>query len=633
MGTASTKRRRKKGGARQKPTGGGAAGAGYYAAQDARPPSLEISERAWLAASIAVLCLAAFLRLYALELKPFHHDEGVNGFFLTNLVRQGRYAYDPTNYHGPTLYYFALPLSLVFGLKTYALRLVPVIFGVGTVWLVLRLRRNVGALGALAGAALVAVSPASVFYSRYFIHETMFVFFALGVVVGGLRFYETGRATPLLLAAASLALLTATKETAFITAGVLVLAALVAWGWASYTRGRPNALAARLYEERGEGLRGAVERLGGWGRLETLLILAVAVFVAVNVLFYSSFFTNWPKGVRDAFSALVEWTDTGTGKEKHGPAHDHPWYTYLKWLLQEESALLLLGAAGSALALWVGRRRFAVFAGAWAFGTLAAYSLVPYKTPWLVLNFTVPMAIAGGYAVEELAARLGRTDSPAERAAPTVILGAGFVGVALGVWQIVSAALKPDGTPAAPDILVPLTLAAGALVVGWCVWGLYGWAQADGGWLRLLPALALLALALSVGLFQTWKLNFREYDNDQYPYVYAHTRRQFLDLVRGIEAASERAGSGRRTRIAITSTGPGADSYWPLPWYLNDYESVGYYTTPPLDSGQIPVVVGNATQDSMLRATLAPTHRKLGGVYQLRPGVDLILYVRNDLAP
>ena len=38
---------------------------------------------------------------------PLHHDEGVNGNFLVTLVREGKYVYDPQNYHGPTLYYFS----------------------------------------------------------------------------------------------------------------------------------------------------------------------------------------------------------------------------------------------------------------------------------------------------------------------------------------------------------------------------------------------------------------------------------------------------------------------------------------------------------------------------------------------
>ena len=89
-----------------------------------------------------------------------HHDEGVNGFFLTNLLRQGRYRYDPTNYHGPTLYYLDAPVRRVSALTTFAVRLVTA-----------ALRRGAwcgscsvcgatsGAVGALAAAALVAVSP------------------------------------------------------------------------------------------------------------------------------------------------------------------------------------------------------------------------------------------------------------------------------------------------------------------------------------------------------------------------------------------------------------------------------------------------------------------------------------------
>ena len=127
-------------------------------------------------ASIAILAIAAFLRLYWLDLKPMHHDEGTNGYFLTNLLRQGIYKYDPANYHGSTLYYLTIPAVLLFGLSTLALRFLTSMFGIATVWLVLRLRRHLGDLGTLSAAALISVSPAAVFFSRYYIHETLFVF-------------------------------------------------------------------------------------------------------------------------------------------------------------------------------------------------------------------------------------------------------------------------------------------------------------------------------------------------------------------------------------------------------------------------------------------------------------------------
>src|SRR3954464_7989700 len=161
----------------------------------------------WRVASILVLAGAAFIRLYELGLKPMHHDEGVNGFFLTNLFRQGVYHYDPTNYHGPTLYYFALVVTkvgaLLFGegagLSTIAVRLVPVIFGVGTIFLTLCLWRNIGRVGALAAAFFVAFSPGHVFISRYFIHESHFVFFTLAIVVAVMRYYDSADPLYLLL--------------------------------------------------------------------------------------------------------------------------------------------------------------------------------------------------------------------------------------------------------------------------------------------------------------------------------------------------------------------------------------------------------------------------------------------------
>ena len=43
--------------------------------------------------AVLLLLLAAFLRFDELSLRPFHHDEGVNGFFLTKLVNAERAAY------------------------------------------------------------------------------------------------------------------------------------------------------------------------------------------------------------------------------------------------------------------------------------------------------------------------------------------------------------------------------------------------------------------------------------------------------------------------------------------------------------------------------------------------------------
>src|SRR5436309_1123141 len=48
-----------------------------------------------------IIALGAFLRILLLGMKPPHFDEGINGWFVDQMVKNGYYHYDPTNYHGP----------------------------------------------------------------------------------------------------------------------------------------------------------------------------------------------------------------------------------------------------------------------------------------------------------------------------------------------------------------------------------------------------------------------------------------------------------------------------------------------------------------------------------------------------
>jgi len=124
-----------------------------------------------------------------------------------------------------------------------------------------------------------------------------------------------------------------------------------------------------------------------------LWLLAALLFSALYALFYSSFLTD-RSGIYHGIETFRYWVRTGSQQ------HRAPWYTYLRWTDQADLPILALGIAGTLLALWRRRDRFALFTGLWALGSLVAYSLLPYKTPWLTLNFLVPMAIASGYAVQ-----------------------------------------------------------------------------------------------------------------------------------------------------------------------------------------------------------------------------------------
>ncbi len=425
MSIVSTKSQRRKKSQSAKPDSSGSSKAASITAVSRAKG--EISDRAWLIGCVSILAIAAFLRLYDLALVPFHHDEGVNGNFLVSLVRDGRYHYDPANYHGPTLYYFSAIIPWVlrflfgpaaqntYGLTTVTIRLVPAFFGLATIWLVFSLRRRLGSVGVLAAAGLLAISPGAVYLSRYFIHETLFVFFTLGLVVAALRFYEEAHHVYLLLAAASAAMLFATKETAIISAGVLAIA------FAS------THIYRRLRVRKGGRLPASqattelIERIGGPMQLALWVFLALAVFVALNVIFYSSFFTNYPKGVTDALKTFEFWTKTG--KE----AHVHPPLQYVKWLVNQESALLGLGVIGALIVVLRPRNSFALFSAFWAFGLIAAYSLIAYKTPWLTLNFIVPLALIGGYVFQFAATWAGLRE----------LIVAGAIAGSIGLYQTI----------------------------------------------------------------------------------------------------------------------------------------------------------------------------------------------------
>lgn len=558
-------------------------------------PGVEISERAWFIAGVAILSVAAFLRFYNLNLVPLHHDEGVNGNFLVRLVRDGAYHYDPANYHGPTLYYFAaiFPWLLrilfgtsaqnTYGLTTTAIRMVPALFGVATIALIFALRRNLGTIATLSAAGLLAVSPGAVYLSRYFIHETLFVFFTLGIVVAVVKYFEDPSPVYLILASVSAALLFATKETAIISVGVLVIAVVVTCVYRRLMKyllvagSGPKKKKSRATSENGT-KENFLERVGGPTTLTVWIAVAIAVFILVNVLFYSSFFTNYPKGVWDALKTFQFWAKTG--KE----AHVHPSYlTYIWWLSLQESPLLVLGAMGAMVAVLRPSKTFALFAALWAFGLIAAYSLIAYKTPWLALSFIVPLALCSGVAIE-------------------------WIYRELGSWEVV-------GQKRLIAIGFALILATGVVP----------------GVVRLLSEKQLHWKTFIPG-YQAVDLNFINYDNDNryYVYVYAHTRREALKLVDEINRIAQRTHEGGQTGITIVSP-----DYWPLPWYLRDYSRVGYYGR--ISPSTEPIIIASQGQAAEVQATYGDRYQQVqsgfntAGSFPLRPGVDLLLYTRREL--
>ena len=225
------------------------------------------------------------------------------------------------------------------------------------------------------------------------------------------------------------------------------------------------------------------------------------------------------------------------------------------WLLWQEGPILFLGSLGAGYTVLKPRNSFALFSALWAFGLIAAYSLVPYKTPWLDLNFIVPLTLIAGYCVQTLF-------------------------------------------------------------------------EMDVGQLRL--PVTVIVLALAVNVYQTVDLNFFNYDNDStyYVYVYAHTKRGTKDLVDEIDKIAKERNEGGKTGITIVSP-----DYWPLPWYLRNYSRVGYFGR--MASSNEPIIIASESQRAEVQSMFGELYREVpsgepGGAFSLRPGVNLLLYVRRD---
>ncbi|MEO7001317.1 MAG: flippase activity-associated protein Agl23, partial [Ktedonobacterales bacterium] len=204
-----------------------------------------LSYETW--AWIGVLGLAIFLRFWNLGAKPLHHDESMHAFYSLMFARDpSSYLYDPL-LHGPFQFHAeGIMFAIILGLQAIfhvsgpgnnpwindaTARIVPALFGVGIVALPLGLRREIGRIGALVAAFLLAVSPSFVYFSRFLREDIYFNFFMFAMVVCAVRFAHRRSILWLALTMLATVLAYATFEGIYLTFAIFgaFLAALVAW--------------------------------------------------------------------------------------------------------------------------------------------------------------------------------------------------------------------------------------------------------------------------------------------------------------------------------------------------------------------------------------------------------------------
>ena len=336
-----------------------------------------VSVPRWLPVALIALT-ALWLRTHDLSRRPMHADEANQAVKTGVLLETGFYAFDPHDHHGPTLYYATLPIAWsrdehsLGALTETTVRLVPAILGTISVLLLALLAAPLGRWPAAAAAAFMTVSPPAVYYSRYFIQETLLVTFTLGALFCVQQWWRRGHLGWAIGAGAFVGLMQATKASAPLFLLAAAVALLVA---------RPTPPVS-------------VHRLRA----------AIAAFVAalfVAVVFYSSFGTHFA-GLRDAIAVYGPAAQHVTGDS----GHEKPWWYYLRLFgLQREGGLLwqqiafsILAIAGTILA-FIGQNKFLRGAAVYTTIVAVALSLTPYKTPWHAVHFVPGLSILAAGAL------------------------------------------------------------------------------------------------------------------------------------------------------------------------------------------------------------------------------------------
>jgi uncharacterized protein (TIGR03663 family) len=383
------------------------------------------------------IVVAAALRFPALASRPMHADEAIHADKLGTLLEGGGYAYDPAQYHGPTLYYLTLPVAWARGERTYAaidettLRVVPAALGVLLVAAHLAASRFLGLAAAAVAALLAAISPAMVFYSRYYIHEVPLVLFSFGALLAAWRYLEAPGSVPAVLGGLFAGLAFATKETAVLALGALALAGTLVVAFE-----RPS--------ER--------PRFRGAGR--HLAFAVLAALIVVSVLF-SAFFRH-TSGIGDFLRAYRAYSARAIG----GEGHVHPWSYYLGLLAHFEApgapfwteGIVLALALVGGIAAWTGagpagmdRRAVRVLALSTVF-TIVLYAAIPYKTPWCLLGFLHAMILLAGVGAI-VVFRSARSHAARIAVSALLLVAAAHLG-----WQAFAASFRFASDPRNPYV-------------------------------------------------------------------------------------------------------------------------------------------------------------------------------------
>jgi predicted membrane-bound mannosyltransferase len=177
----------------------------------------------WEIASYGPLIVIAFvMRLWDVGVRAMHHDESLHALYSWNLFNDLNYQHNPMM-HGPFQFEANAAIFYIFGDSDVTARLLYVVMGTVLVAMPFLLRKRIGQLGAVFTAALLTISPAMLYFSRFARNDILMAVWAFGLVISMWRYLDEGKDRYLYFSAALMALALATKESAYLVIGTLGL--------------------------------------------------------------------------------------------------------------------------------------------------------------------------------------------------------------------------------------------------------------------------------------------------------------------------------------------------------------------------------------------------------------------------
>jgi uncharacterized protein (TIGR03663 family) len=611
---------------------------------------------------VTIILFALVSRFWDLGSRAQHHDESMHSFYSWELYRGKGFVHNPL-LHGPFLYHATAFIYFIFGASDYTSRVAPAIFGMFIVIAPYFLRKWLGRYGALAAAAMFAISPWFLYFSRFIRMDIFAAAFEILLFVVVIKYLHERRELYLYLLAAALSLLFCTKEVSYITSFIFgtFLVILLAWEWLPERKFPPDlasfdlviiigTLCAPLYFT-----ALIIKLLGLWDPLDyvnygqhdllvLLLITAVfavlglawnrrrwltaaGIFWAIYVLLHTSLLTNMGGLLTGPIGALGYWLvqqDVQRGGQ--------PWFYYAILIPLYEFLPLLLALVGmgyfarktAAEARTLAQRKeilprhvFWISLSYWSLVGLVIYSWAGEKMPWLIVHLTLPLVLLAARLMDEVLKNTDWREILDRKALYLLVLlpaatlaFMAFVSSSLGVGRLLS-----SGLPAAGFNLGELnTLTrwlAGLVLSGVFIYLVFLiWRRLRGS---TVARVVLFAAVLVMTLFTiryAWIATYIHGDIAKDMLIYTQTTPDVTMLMDEVEQLSERLVGGKEMRVAFDDF-----TSWPLWWYLRDYPNKVFFGKEPMGPLDAPVVFVGVENEATVRPYLTDYIRRQ---YKLR---------------